>query len=93
VRRAGSGEHSQIELTKTLAVADRFHPDDLSVRDCEFQNHQQLSARSHDDADFAVDERGLASLLVAIGTINVWNRLNVATRQVAFGRIPEAAAR
>jgi len=38
------------------------------------------------------DERGLASLLVAIGTINVWNRLNVATRQVAFGRIPEAAA-
>ena len=38
------------------------------------------------------DERGLASLLVAIGTINVWNRLNVATKQVAFGRIPEAAA-
>ena len=36
------------------------------------------------------DERGLASLLVAIGTINVWNRLNVATKQVAFGRIPEA---
>ena len=38
------------------------------------------------------DERALASLLVAIGTINVWNRLNVATKQVAFGRIPEAAA-
>ena len=38
------------------------------------------------------DERGLASLLVAIGTINVWNRLNVATKQIAFGRIPEAAA-
>ena len=38
------------------------------------------------------DERGLAALLVAIGTINVWNRLNVATKQVAFGRIPEAAA-
>ena len=37
------------------------------------------------------DERALASLLVAIGTINVWNRLNVATKQVAFGRIPEAA--
>jgi AhpD family alkylhydroperoxidase len=37
------------------------------------------------------DERGLASLLVAIGAINVWNRLNVATRQVAFGRIPEEA--
>lgn len=29
------------------------------------------------------DERALASLLLAISTINVWNRLNVATRQVA----------
>ena len=29
------------------------------------------------------DERALASLLLAIATINVWNRLNVATRQVA----------
>jgi AhpD family alkylhydroperoxidase len=38
------------------------------------------------------DERALASLLVAIGTINVWNRLNVATKQVAFGRLAEAAA-
>lgn len=33
------------------------------------------------------DERGLASLLLAISGINVWNRLNVATRQVA-GSIP-----
>lgn len=38
------------------------------------------------------DERGLAALLVAIGTINVWNRLNVATRQVAFGKLPEHGA-
>ena len=29
------------------------------------------------------DERTLAALLVAIAAINVWNRLNVATRQVA----------
>lgn len=29
------------------------------------------------------DERGLAALLLAIGAINIWNRLNVATRQVA----------
>ena len=29
------------------------------------------------------DERGLASLLLAIAGINVWNRLNAATRQVA----------
>ena len=29
------------------------------------------------------DERGLAALLLHIGAINVWNRLNVSTRQVA----------
>ena len=29
------------------------------------------------------DEQALASLLIAIANINVWNRLNVATRQVA----------
>lgn len=29
------------------------------------------------------DERALAALLLGIGEINVWNRLNVATRQVA----------
>jgi alkylhydroperoxidase family enzyme len=29
------------------------------------------------------DESALAALLIAIATINVWNRLNVATRQVA----------
>jgi alkylhydroperoxidase family enzyme len=29
------------------------------------------------------DERALAGLVLAISTINVWNRLNVATRQVA----------
>ncbi len=29
------------------------------------------------------DERGLASLVLAIAIINVWNRLNVSTRQVA----------
>jgi AhpD family alkylhydroperoxidase len=29
------------------------------------------------------DERGLAALVLSIATTNVWNRLNVATRQVA----------
>lgn len=29
------------------------------------------------------DERARAALILAIGNINVWNRLNVATRQVA----------
>ena len=40
------------------------------------------------------DERGLASLLLTISSINVWNRLNVATRQVAgeWLKSPEARA-
>ena len=38
------------------------------------------------------DEPALASLLVGIAAINVWNRLNAATRQVAFGPIPLTAA-
>ena len=33
------------------------------------------------------DERALGTLLLAIATINVWNRVNVATRQVA-GSVP-----
>ncbi|MET0985441.1 MAG: carboxymuconolactone decarboxylase family protein [Steroidobacteraceae bacterium] len=31
------------------------------------------------------DERALAALLIAIGKINIWNRLNAATRQPADG--------
>lgn len=34
------------------------------------------------------DERGLAALLIAISSINVWNRLNAATRQVAGAWTP-----
>jgi AhpD family alkylhydroperoxidase len=37
------------------------------------------------------NEEELAGLLIAIAAINVWNRLNVATRQVA-GRLPASAA-
>jgi AhpD family alkylhydroperoxidase len=36
-----------------------------------------------DEAARHYDEPALAALLLAIATINVWNRLNVATRQVA----------
>ena len=38
------------------------------------------------------DERALAGLLLSIASINVWNRLNVATRQVAgeWTKSPEA---
>ena len=35
------------------------------------------------DATRHYDERSLSALLLAISTINVWNRLNAATRQVA----------
>lgn len=36
-----------------------------------------------DEAARHYDQRGLASLLITIASINVWNRLNVATRQPA----------
>ncbi len=36
-----------------------------------------------DEAARHYDEQALATLVVAIANINVWNRLNVATRQVA----------
>lgn len=37
------------------------------------------------------DDKGLASLVVAIASINVWNRVNVATRQLAAHRSEKAA--
>jgi AhpD family alkylhydroperoxidase len=43
-----------------------------------------------DEAARHFDEVALASLLVAIGVINVFNRFNVATRQVA-GSVPRPA--
>ena len=39
------------------------------------------------------DEPALAALIVAIATVNVWNRLNVATRQVAGEWVKSAEAR
>jgi AhpD family alkylhydroperoxidase len=36
-----------------------------------------------EEASRHYDEQGLAALLIAITSINVWNRLNAATRQVA----------
>jgi AhpD family alkylhydroperoxidase len=35
------------------------------------------------EAELHYDEQALAALVIAIATINVWNRLNVTTRQVA----------
>jgi AhpD family alkylhydroperoxidase len=39
-----------------------------------------------DEAARHYDEPALAALIIAIATVNVWNRLNVATRQVAGAR-------
>jgi AhpD family alkylhydroperoxidase len=39
------------------------------------------------------DEPALAALVISIATVNVWNRLNVATRQVAGEWIKSAEAR
>ena len=39
-----------------------------------------------DEAARHFDEQALGSLLLAIAAINVWNRLNVSTRQVAGAR-------
>ena len=36
-----------------------------------------------DDATDHFDEQALAALVLAIATVNLWNRLNAATRQVA----------
>jgi AhpD family alkylhydroperoxidase len=38
-----------------------------------------------DEAARHYDDKALATLVMAIATINVWNRLNVATRQVGGG--------
>jgi alkylhydroperoxidase family enzyme len=39
------------------------------------------------------DQRALAALIVAIGAINFWNRINVSTRQVAGEWMKSAEAR
>jgi alkylhydroperoxidase family enzyme len=49
----------------------------LSDREDPVPDHVWSEAASH------YDEAALASLIIVIATINVWNRLNVATRQVS----------
>jgi|SRR5581483_8220134 len=44
---------------------------------------QGVSDEIWNEASRFYDERALAGLIIAIANINVWNRLNVATRQVA----------
>jgi AhpD family alkylhydroperoxidase len=45
-----------------------------------------------DEAARHYDERALAGLILAISLINVWNRLNVSTRQVAGEWVKSAEA-
>jgi len=62
-------ERAALALTEALTrIADREEP----VPDAIWNE----AARHH-------DEKALAALVVEIATINVWNRFNVATRQVA----------
>jgi len=46
-----------------------------------------------DEAAHHYDEPALAALVIGIATINVWNRLNVATRQVAGEWVKSAEAK
>jgi len=73
-------ERAALDLTEAVTrIADRPDP----VPDAVWEE----AARHY-------DEGGLASLLLTISSINVWNRLNVATRQVAgdWMKSPEVRA-
>lgn len=62
-------ERAALALTEALTrIADRPDPVPDELWD---------AARKH------FDERALSALLIEIAGINVWNRLNVATRQIA----------
>ena len=62
-------ERAALALTESVTrLADRPDPEPDEV---------------WDEAARHFDEKALAGLLFEIATINVWNRLNVATRQVA----------
>jgi AhpD family alkylhydroperoxidase len=73
-------ERAALDLTEAVTrIADRPDP----VPDAVW-----------DEAARHYDETGLSSLLLTISSINVWNRLNVATRQVAgdWMKSPEVKA-
>ena len=62
-------ERAALALTEAVTrVADRPEP---------------VSDEVWEEATRHYDEKALASLLISIGAINVWNRLNASVRQVA----------
>jgi AhpD family alkylhydroperoxidase len=67
-------ERAALELTEVVTrVADKGDP---------VPDEVWAQAARH------YDEQGLSALLIAITSINVWNRLNAATRQVAAAWSP-----
>ena len=63
------GERAALALTEALTrISDRADP---------------VPDEIWDEAARHYDEQALAALVMAIASINVWNRLNVTTRQVA----------
>jgi AhpD family alkylhydroperoxidase len=67
-------ERAALELTEAVTrVADKGDP---------------VSDEVWAEAARYYDEQGLSALLIAITSINVWNRLNAATRQVAGAWTP-----
>ena len=73
------GERAALALTEAVTrLSDRADP---------------VPDEIWDEAARHYDEPGLAALIIAIATINVWNRLNVATRQVAGEWATSAEAR
>ena len=69
-----AAERAALALTEAATrIADREEP---------VSDEVWRAAREH------YDEAQLAALLVNIGLINFWNRLNVATRQVAGSGVP-----
>lgn len=73
-----AGERAALALTEALTrLSDRADP---------------VPDEVWEEAARHFDERALAALVLAIATINVWNRLNVATRQVVGAVKWEAAS-
>lgn len=72
-------ERAALALTEaTTRLADREDP---------------VSDAVWEEAACFYDEKALAALVLAISTINVWNRLNVSTRQVAGEWMKSAEAK
>jgi len=86
-------EDGEIQLTEPRGIADQLNRSNLAAGDRESERAEEAPARCDrtdpvtdeiwNEAAKHYDERQLAGSVLAIATINVWNRLNVATRQVA----------